>query len=1022
MKSKAILALLVLPFLFLTNQNYAQVKGTSKMFLQNQMRNISFQDASLNSTNFFKKEANKMGLTSATEMQFTKSFEGENGYQHFRYQQIYQSIPVFGAAYTIHQKDNIVTHASGYYLPLINLEVTPKLKEDVAIQVAMDKMGAKVYAFENNEKRTVGFSPNLPTAELVIIDRAYPQSSEYYALAYQVVLSSEEPLDKRQYFVDANTGRVILDLPLLMHNAIPTQGKTKYYGTQSIIVDSLGPNNFLLRDPTRNGNTTFNGQREIWSNETNSWNLTNVDQDEVAIDAHYCTQEFHDFMLEKLNWNGLDNEGLPMKIVVHAGDFVNAFWNGEFAAFGDGDCNHGPLTTLEVVAHEFMHGVTDNTSQLIYSGESGAINESMSDIFGQALEFYTTPDEFNWDLGSSFIVSPYAESFRSFENPNNREHPKFYKGLFWEDGGGVHTNSSVGNHWFYQLVNGGSGINEIGESYNIEPLGMDKAIQIAFLIQKAYLIPNSNYDFFYESSLLATQELFGENAPEIQSVIEAWKVVGLPFDGGSNGEFLDLSVSFSDPFNSVCLNNQWYSTEVTVSNIGTLPYLAIMNATLSANGGSAGNNQEVNLTEDIAPGESMVFQFNDIVFFDRDITQTISADVDIFDVNSQNDFDFQFVNNSIYIENDLKIFPPQFSEINCYNNVFDLTFTVQNNSCNPIPEGTSFEVQLTNSVSGFFWSSIQTLTTDLQRDGSFQFVEELDLEPSKDYSVNLVFDNDVNINNNSRSVSYPSFNPIVETYDNTMESGDSFLKIKGFFPIDYLDYEQNSVLAISSFFDEQSADLCLEAGENIENNIFGRAAKLFVCADLNNFENISLEFDLIQFRQGNGIVFPELEDNSTVFKASWITEDDSFEQIIIGQPEGTSVHYDFPLPEKFKGKIEFDFFHNQGDIYSSNYFENDVSLFDNLTIKGDSTNNKFIEDTTFEVFPNPSTGLITIKHPEAPKNLVMYNSLGQLILTTNRFEEMCELNLSEFPNSYYFITISYEDLGKITKGLVKISD
>jgi len=751
MKSKAMLAFLVVLFLFETNQNYAQVKRTSKIFLQKQMQNISFQDASLNSTNFFKREATKMGLTAASEMQLTKSLAGENGYQHFKFKQIYRSIPVFGSAYTIHQKEGIITHASGYYLPLIDLEVTPKIKEEVAIQTAKDKMGAKVYAFENKKKRTIGFSQNLPTAELVIIDRAFPQSSEYYALAYRVELSSEEPLDKRQYFVDANNGMVLLDLPLLMHTAIPAQGKTKYYGTQSITVDSLAPNNFLLRDPTRNGNTTLNGRREIWSNETNSWNLTNVDQDEVAIDAHYCTQEFHDFMLEKLNWNGLNNEGLPMKIVVHAGDFVNAFWNGEFAAFGDGDCNHGPLTTLEVVAHEFMHGVTDYTSELIYSGESGAINESMSDIFGQALEFYTTPDEFNWDLGASFIVSPYAESFRSFENPNNREHPKFYKGQFWKDGGGVHTNSSVGNHWFYQLVNGGSGINEIGESYNIEGLGMDKAIQITFLTQKAYLTPNSNYHDFYENSLLATQEIFGENSPEIQSVKEAWKVVGLPFDEGSTGGFLDLSVSFSESFTSVCLNDQWYSTEVTVSNIGTLPYLSSMNAILSAN------------------GESMVFQFSDIIFFDDDFTQTISADVDILDLNSQNDFDFQFVSNSIFLENDLKIIPPEFSEVNCFNNVFDLTFTVQNNSCNPIPEGTSFEVQLKNSVTGYSWSTTQTLTNDLQRDGSYQFMEEIDLDPSQNYSVNLIYDNDVNPNNNSRSVVFPSFNPIVEMYDNKIE-------------------------------------------------------------------------------------------------------------------------------------------------------------------------------------------------------------------------------------------------------------
>ncbi len=1019
MKSKTPLLLFAFSLFLFVHQNHAQIKGKSKVFLQKQMQNISFQNTDINADNFFDKQAAKMGLRSSAEMQWTKTIEGENGYQHFRYQQVYQSIPILGSAYTIHQKNGIATHASGYYLPLIDLDINPKIDPAIAIDNAMHQMGAKIYTFEKKQSSLSLFQQNRPEAKLVIMDRAYPQSSESYALAYSVELSSSEPLDKRQYFIDANNGKVISHLPLLMHNAVPAQGVTKYYGTQSITVDSLSPNNFLLRDPTRNGNTTFNGDQEIWSNTSNNWDLTNEDQDEVAIDAHYCTQEFHDFMLEKLNWNGLNNEGLAMNIVVHAGDFVNAFWNGEFASFGDGDCNHGPLTTLEVVAHEFMHGITDYTSDLIYSSESGAINESMSDIFGKALEFYTTPNEFDWQLGASFIETPYAESFRSFEDPNSRDHPKFYKGELWEDGGGVHTNSSVGNHWFYQMVNGGSGMNEAGEAYNIEPLGMDKAIQIVFLTQKSYLTPNSTYPFFYETSIMAAKELYGENAPEVQSVMEAWKAVGLPHNPGG-GDFLDLSISFADRFVDVCLNNQSFSTELTVTNNSSEDYVPSLDAVLTVSP-EGEDNLFFPLTQAIPAGVSILFPLNDILFFNEDVNKTINATLDIYDEDFQNNTAFQFVDNSLYTDNDLNIFPPNFSETNCYNNKYTAQFFIVNNACNDLAAGSSFVVQLESPSLGFTWSTTQTLPNDLPRDNSFIFEEEIDLEPSEDYIVKIIFDEDVNLENNEKPVLFPIINPILDTYNNMMDFEDPNIGQIGFFAHDYLEVDGENVLAVSSSFDEFRRPLCLEIEDNIQNNRFGQAAIFFVCADLANMDNPSLGFDLTQYRNSEVIDFPELENNTTIFKASWTSENDHFEQIVSGQTEGDNVHYDLPLPAQFKGRIEFNFFHNIGDLYDENFLDYDVSLLDNLTIQDEVVNIKNINDLPIKIQPNPSTGFLSITHPERPQSLILRSVQGQILLSLNQADDMYQLDLSHLPDSYYLLTIGYGKIGQVTKGVVKMT-
>lgn len=1029
------LTLLLFTLLFTTQVGFAQketaldiaeedfssvTKSPSKVYLQKQMRKVAFQNSSLNANNFFAQQATKMGLTSPSEMKRTKTLTGENGYQHVRYQQIYQSVPVFGTAYTLHEKNGIVTHAGGYYLPLVDLEVRPQITPEHALQNAMQKMGAKRYAFEDTQNESAAFPESRPVPELVIIDRAFPQFSEHYALAYRVVLTSSEPFDKREYFIDAHSGIALLNLPLHLHNAVPAQGVTKYYGTQTITVDSISPNEFLLRDPSRNGNTTFDGSQLVWSNSSNDWDFTNEAQDEVAIDAHYCTQEFYDFMLEELNWNGLDNDGLPMNILVHAGNGFGAFWNGQYAAFGDGDCNHGPLTTLEVVGHEFTHGITENTSELVYSGESGAINESMSDIFGKALQFYTTPDDFNWDLGASYIETPYAEPVRSFSDPNSLEHPKFYKGTFWEDDGDVHINSSVGNHWFYQMVNGGSGVNELGEPYDIEALGMDKAIQIVFLTQKAYLTSTSTYDFYYESSLLAAEELYGPDAPEIQSVVEAWKVVGLPYSLDTGEDILDLSVSFSGIFVGTCLNSEFYDAEVTVANVGQLPYTPNLNASIMIDGGAT--SEEIIIEESIAPGESVVYQFEDYLFFDTGDQENITADLMIADGNAQNNSTSQFVINALYTDNDLGILVPQFPELNCVSNLQDVFFYVYNDACNPLLAGTTYTIQIDNPTTGYTWSKIYTLDSNLGR-AQFQITQEtLDLEPSGDYILTLNLSGDVNLENNKQFFGSSMVSPIVGAYDNNMDVEDPSLVLSsGNYPYDYLNIDGNNVLAISS--DSPGAQyLCPEVEDNFISSFFNVTQNLSFCADLTDMDNPILGFDLTQFRNPDAIAFSELEEYGAIFKASWKDASEEYSQIIVGQPEGVSQHYDLPLPSGFVGKVQFDFFHNTGDFDAEDFLDYDVSLFDNLTLSENLVNIKDVNTLLLKIHPNPSNGLLTLTHPEAPKNLVLCNAQGQILRTLNQSDNMSQLDISDLPGGYYFLTIGYGDFGQVTKGVVKMSE
>jgi len=156
--------------------------------------------------------------------------------------------------------------------------------------------------------------------------------------------------------------------------------------------------------------------------------------------------------------------------------WFNASWNGIYSRYGDGPAT--PLTYIDIVAHEFAHGWTGTTSRLIYLDESGALNESFSDILGTVVEFYALDTLASWKLG--LPMNP----FRDMAAPKTEGDPDTYLGRNWErgtsDNGGVHSNSGVQNYWFYLLSEGGKGTNDNGDAYEVAGIGMDDAMAVAF--------------------------------------------------------------------------------------------------------------------------------------------------------------------------------------------------------------------------------------------------------------------------------------------------------------------------------------------------------------------------------------------------------------------------------------------------------------------------------------------------------------------------------------------------------------
>lgn len=296
-------------------------------------------------------------------------------------------------------------------------------------------------------------------------------------------------------------------------------------------------------------------------NNGNSGNYTIDSVKNPALDAHWGISRTYDYYVEKFARESYDGAG--GKIINYmngvfplAGTQNNAAalpppYNAMVYGLGDGT-NTNPFSALDVTAHEFTHMVTEHNGNggLDYEGESGALNEAFSDIFGVSLDFYAHGSAANWIIGEEVIAG--NGYLRSMSNPKARQNPDTYMGQFWvntsseEDNGGVHTNSGVANHWYYLLVEGGTGTNDKSYAYNVTGIGLAKAEQIAYRTLTQYLTPVATFQDAFEGSLMATIDLYGTDttAAEYVAVKNAWYAVGL--GEGANGTSIN-NISLTNP-------------------------------------------------------------------------------------------------------------------------------------------------------------------------------------------------------------------------------------------------------------------------------------------------------------------------------------------------------------------------------------------------------------------------------------------------------------------------------------------
>lgn len=491
----------------------------------------------------------------------------ELGHTHYRYNQTINGIVIEHATWIVHTKNESIYSMNGMVFQSIAAG-NQAISEDAALNQALSHVNANTYKWElpieeGHLKMETGDgkATYYPKGELVYVSKHATYSADSYRLAYKFNVYAHQPVSRAELYVDAITGEIIYENEVFHNIDVAGSAQTAYSGTQSIIADSFS-GQFRLRETTRgNGVNTYDmnegtsyGASVDFVDNDNIWDNANTDLDEYATDAHWGAEMTYDYYWLEHGRNSIDDNGFALNSYVHYDvQYANAFWDGQRMTYGDGNgTSWSPLTALDIAGHEVSHGLTTFTADLVYNAESGALNESFSDIFGTSIENFARPANWNWLIGED-IGSP----LRSMENPNAYGDPDTYFGTNWAsltggDNGGVHTNSGVQNFWYYLLVTGGIGTNDNGDNYNIGGLGFDEASDIAFRNLTVYLTDNSTFADARFYSIQSAVDLFGGCTPQVEATTNAWYAVGVGPEYVSTiiADFsAPISVGCSAPFN-----------------------------------------------------------------------------------------------------------------------------------------------------------------------------------------------------------------------------------------------------------------------------------------------------------------------------------------------------------------------------------------------------------------------------------------------------------------------------------------
>jgi Zn-dependent metalloprotease len=462
---------------------------------------------------------------------------------HTRVQQFHRGVPVFGGEAIAHlNPDGGIFAETDDLVSGLAVDTTPRVTQANAIAIAVADYGCSTCLTAQ------------PAADLWILRDGFGADH----LAFRVQLTrfdgtSQTALPVR--FVDAHSGAVVLAYDNLQTGS----GASLYSGTVTIGT-SLSNGQYFMENLVRrvgtfdiHNATTFSGIFDPFVDDDDVWDAP---LSSAGVDAHFGAERFLEYLQSVHGRNGIDGLGGPnvdpaqtgpgglIASIVHFGSgYNNAFWHPTLFRmyYGDGDgVEFSPLVSLDIAGHEMMHGVTQFTAGLIFNGESGAVNESWSDVFGAMLERHVRGENADTWLIAEQPITPgtAGDALRYMDNPhlatNVRcggggctadDDPDHYSERYTgpEDNGGVHINSGIANKAFHLLAKGGS--HHLGGS--MTGIGADQAARIWFTALTSYMTSSTNFAGARSATMMAAAAIYGSGSPQEQAVSSAWCLVGV---------------------------------------------------------------------------------------------------------------------------------------------------------------------------------------------------------------------------------------------------------------------------------------------------------------------------------------------------------------------------------------------------------------------------------------------------------------------------------------------------------------
>lgn len=469
--------------------------------------------------NFLRRNRRVLGIKSPDkELYLLKQHSDRLGRTHLKYGQRYQGLPVWPSDIVVHfAPQGHVDLMNGAYAP------TPRKPLSLATRTSLE------------EAKTIGLSsidaPRATFAEPAELIFYY--TGQTHQLAWKMKIKAS--IDARWLvIVDAISGDVLLKYNEIMQLGTSGSGVDLLNQNQSLQLYENNGTFFMLDttkdmydpsstppDPnsTRGGIFLFDAQNQ--DPEAGPINVSLVNSSAAtsgflpdAVSAAFNISQVYDYYLERHNRNSIDDNKGSMSGIVRVGqNFDNAFWDGERMFFGDAVPY---AAALDVVAHEVSHGVIQLTSNLIYQGQSGALNEAFADIFGEMVEARTMGND--WIIGS-VLPAP----LRNMRDPSsllisgtNTPYPSKMSDFLaiQEDNGGVHINSGIINRAYYLLAEGLD-----------NAIGLAEAEQIFYRALTTHLVRNSQFIDARLAAIASADELFGENSIQSNKTAEAFDQV-----------------------------------------------------------------------------------------------------------------------------------------------------------------------------------------------------------------------------------------------------------------------------------------------------------------------------------------------------------------------------------------------------------------------------------------------------------------------------------------------------------------